>query len=103
LLHALKRVLAIKSLDPASDRTEGLCIQGLPQFVLIKIAREDWRDGTPYKDCDSFQFPMDVGMTPFGYNPPFHFCYQLAVVVAHLGVMVKGLGYDFTFCRLWDR
>jgi hypothetical protein len=41
LLQALKRIFAIKSRNPASDQTEPLWIQGLPQFLLIKIARED--------------------------------------------------------------
>jgi hypothetical protein len=103
LLQALKRVLAIKPLDPASDHTERLCIQGLPQFLLIKIVREDWRNGPRYKDCNSFQFPMNLDTTQFGYNPPFRFRDQLAAVVAHLGVMAKGLGQYFTCCRLWDR
>jgi hypothetical protein len=46
---------------------------------------------------------MNFDMTPFGHNPFFGFRYQLAAVLAHLGVMAKGLRHYFTFCRLWDR
>jgi hypothetical protein len=46
---------------------------------------------------------MNLDITPFGYNPSFRFRYQLAAVVAQLGVIAKGLGHSFTFRRLEDR
>jgi hypothetical protein len=104
LIEALGRDFAGgRPLGGVDVRGEKNWIQSLPVFLSIDIRRDVWRDGRMEKDCHRFAFPTALDMAPYAYPPKQKLSFQLAGVVAHLGVPDAEICHDITFCRMVAR
>jgi hypothetical protein len=55
------------------------------------------------KDCHRFAFPRVLEMAPYADPPKQKLSFQLAGVVAHLGLPRAGICHYVTFCRMFGR
>jgi hypothetical protein len=64
LLESLEAYFSKRQiLTPMGSRIEKFSIENLPEFLLIQISRETYKNGLLIKDCHRFDFPIFLDMT----------------------------------------